>query len=191
VAALRAAQVLLGPLNLVFAAFNAFTLPMFARRFADTRSLLRVGVAGSAVLGAVSTAWVAVLVLIPDSLGWAILGRNWEGADSVMLPSGLLLIAGALVLGASNGLMAMRRADLMLRVTIVQAPLFLLGVGGALWWDVVAAAYGFAVAQSVGLVATWWVFVGASTRPANSRHAARPSRLDRPRFRTGFRTGFR
>jgi Na+-driven multidrug efflux pump len=71
-----------------------------------------------------------------------------------------------LVLGASNGLVALRRADEMLRIALVQAPLMLgLGSVGAWQWGVVGAAYGFAAAQAVGLLVCWAAFLRADPRP--------------------------
>ncbi len=171
VASLRAAQVLLGPLQLVFSAFNSYALPVQSRQVAAGRRLPRFSAGGSALLGAVAFGWVGVLLLVPDHLGRAVMGQNWDGADAVMLPSGVLLIVGALVLGASNGLIAMERSDAMLRVTIVQAPLFLLAATGAAWYGVAGAAWGFAVAQSIGLVMTWVVFLRLARRTPRHRAA--------------------
>jgi O-antigen/teichoic acid export membrane protein len=165
VGALRAAQVVLGPLNLLFAGFNAFVLPLLARRVAARQRLLRPAVVGSAALVLVTAPWVAIMLLIPGHLGHAVLGDSWPGARQVMLPSGLLMLASALVLGASNSLVALSRADLILRLTLVQAPLILLlGTFGGWRWGAVGAAYGFAAAQGVGLVICWALFVRADAR---------------------------
>ena len=162
VGALRGAQVVLGPLNLLFSGFNSFVLPMLSRTAADGRRLLRFAVPGSAALTLLATAWVAVLLLLPDVVGTRILGDSWSGAQQVMLPSGLVMIAVALALGASNSLVALRRGDLMLGLTLVQAPLILLlGVVGAWQAGYVGAAYGFAIAQVTGLVTCWVLFVRA------------------------------
>ncbi len=169
VGALRAAQVVLGPLNLIFSGFNAFALPMLARRVAAGQRLVRFAVPGSAVLTVVATGWVGLLLVLPDAVGTRILGDSWQGAQQVMLPSGLVMICGALVLGASNSLIALSRSDLMLWLTLVQAPLMLvLGLIGAWQWGYVGAAYGFAISQAVGLVVCWCLFLraDASPRPA-------------------------
>jgi O-antigen/teichoic acid export membrane protein len=167
VGALRAAQTVLGPLNLLFAGFNSFILPMLSRAAAAGERLRRTAILGSAALAVVSSAWIALLVLMPPSLGQAILGDSWEGAHRVMLPSGLLLLAVGLVLGASNSLVALSRSDLMLRVTTVQAPaMLLLGGLGAWRGGVVAAAYGVAIAQAIGVSFCWFLFLRADADPA-------------------------
>lgn len=166
VAALRAAQTLLGPINLIFSAFNSYALPMFARRHAAGRRLRFLSFAGSSGLGAVALVWVSIMLLMPNGIGRQLLGANWPGADAVMLPSGIVLLAGALVLGASNALIAMNRADLSLRITLVQAPLFLiLGLYGARLDGAVGASWGFAIAQSTGLVLAWWAFLAVVPKP--------------------------
>ncbi len=166
VGAMRAAQVVLGPLNLVFAGFDSFILPVMSRAAAAGDRLARLAMFSSAALGSVAAVWVAILVLLPDRLGRMILDLNWEGADRLMLPSGLVLISGALVLGASTSLVALSRADLILTVTCVQAPLMLgLGVLGAWHGGVVAAIYGLVIAQTIGLALCWVLFLKADTDP--------------------------
>lgn len=166
VGALRAAQVVLGPLNLVFSGFNAFALPMLARRAVAGGRLVRFAVPTSAALGVLAAGWVAILLLLPDAVGTRILGDSWAGAQQVMLPSGLVMIAGALALGASNSLVALSRGDLMLWLTLVQAPLMLvLGLAGAWHGGFVGAAYGFAISQATGLVTCWLLFLRADARP--------------------------
>jgi O-antigen/teichoic acid export membrane protein len=164
--ALRASQTVLGPLNLLFAGFNAFVLPLLSRAAVAGDRLMRTALLGSSALTAVASVWVTILVLLPADIGRALLGDSWAGADRVMLPAGLVLLAGALVLGASNSLVALSRADLMLRVTGLQAPLMLiLGIGGA-WLDgVVLAAYGLATAQMIGTAFCWFLFVKADADP--------------------------
>jgi O-antigen/teichoic acid export membrane protein len=170
VGALRAAQVLLGPLSLLFSGLSAFVLPMMARRSGAGRRLLRTAFAASAVTAAVAGAWVAVLLVIPTPIGVMLLGDSWHGARSVMEGSGIVSVAVGLVIGASLGLKALGRADQMLRVTFLQAPvMLLLGALGAARFGAPGAAYGFAIAQVFGLVVCWMIFLRAdrtARRPA-------------------------
>ena len=166
VGALRAAQVLLGPLNLLTAGISAFGLPVLAGRAGAGGRLARSAALGSLASGAVAGTWVVVLLLIPSSLGVRILGDSWSGAHSVLAGSGVVSVAVAFVLGASLGLKALRRADLMLRVTCLQAPLMLgLGALGAWQGGAVGAAWGFAAAQVFGLLVSWVIFVRADRMP--------------------------
>ena len=163
--ALRAAQVLLGPLNLLFAGVSAFILPMLAKRAGNGRIS---GLAGLTSLanGTIAAGWVGILLLLPKSVGVEVLGESWDGARSVMAGSGIVSVAVAFVIGPSLGLKALRRADQMLRVTFLQAPIMLgLGAFGAWQWGAPGAAYGFAVAQVFGLVVCWSIFIQADRAP--------------------------
>jgi O-antigen/teichoic acid export membrane protein len=173
VGALRAAQVLLGPLNLLFAGLSAFVLPALAREAASGRRLVRSALRASGATGAVASTWVVILLVLPTAVGDQILGESWAGAHSVMLGSGLVSIAVSFVLGASLGLKALRRADQMLRVTFLQSPLMLgLGALGAWQWGAVGAAYGFAIAQIFGLLICWTIFLRADAAPATGPRRA-------------------
>lgn len=173
VSALRGAQTLVGPLNLIFAGFNAFMLPVMTKRAAESRRLLPIALPGSVVLMVGAVVWVGALLLLPDRWGRELLGDSWPVASQALLPTGILMVAVAMVLGASNGLIARSRTDLSLRVTLVQAPLMLgLGVGGALLFGFLGAAYGFAIAQVAGLVLCWFFFLGVDRRqPATTTPA--------------------
>ncbi|GAB6900433.1 MATE family efflux transporter [Kineosporia succinea] len=166
VGAMRAAQTLLGPLNLLFAGFNAFILPLMSRAAVRGERLLRLAILCSAALSTITAIWVTALVVLPDSIGVKILKDNWDGAAKVMLPSGLVLLAGAAVLGASSALVSLGRSDLMLRITRIQAPLMLvLGLAGAWAGGVVLGVYGLAAAQTMGLVYCWVLLLKADGDP--------------------------
>jgi O-antigen/teichoic acid export membrane protein len=164
--ALRAAQVLLGPLTLLYGGLSSFVLPVLARLAGSGRSLIRTSMLASAASAGIATLCVTVLLVLPQSIGLELLNASWPGARSVMLPSGLVAIAVGVVIGASLGLKALRRADQMLRVTFFQAPMMLgLGVLGAAVNGAVGAAWGFAVAQIFGVLVCWVIFVRADAAP--------------------------
>jgi O-antigen/teichoic acid export membrane protein len=171
--ALRAAQTLLGPLNLFRSGLDSFVLPMMARRAGEGRSLLRLVTVTSGAATALTGVWVGVLLLLPTSIGEEVLGDSWAGARLVMIGSGIVAISQAVVLGASLGIKALRRADLLLRVTLIQAPL-ILGFGGvgAWQWGIVGAANGLGIAQFVGTILSWYYFRGAN---GAERHWVRSS----------------
>lgn len=172
VGALRAAQVLLGPLQLLFAGLTSFALPLLARRVAAGASLTRSGLALSGTVCTVSAVWAGILLLLPDAAGHALLGESWQGARHVLPASAAASLCIAAVIGASLSLKAMARAGLLLRVTLMQAPLIvLLGCAGAWWHGAVGAATGLAVAQGVGLVLSWLLAV----RVDRARRGAAPS----------------
>jgi O-antigen/teichoic acid export membrane protein len=174
VGGLRAAQTLLGPLQLLFSGLSSFVLPVFSKRVAAGGRLRRLAVTTALVAGGVAALWVLVLLFLPRSLGVALLGESWDGAREVMLPSGIVSISVAVAMGASIGLKALSRPDYLLRVTLVQAPLIVgLGAYGAVTRGAAGAAVGFAVAQAVGAALSWLVFTAADrpgALPTAGRH---------------------
>jgi O-antigen/teichoic acid export membrane protein len=156
VGAIRAAQVLLGPLQLLASGIQSFVLPDMSTRAGRGQRLVRSALLTSAVLTAVAGTWVAILVLIPEAWGRELLKDSWDGAHSVMLPAGLTMVVIATSVGPALALRALRRPDMMLRVTLCQAPCILIfGVIGAILGGAVGAATGFALAQTIGTVAIW------------------------------------
>jgi len=173
VGGLRAAQTLLGPLQLLFSGLSSFVLPVFSRRAAGGARIERLAATTAFVAGGVAAIWVLVLLLLPRPLGVALLGDSWDGARQVMLATGVVSISVALAMGASLGLKALSRPDLLLRVTLVQAPLIVgLGAYGAVTSGTAGAAVGFALAQAVGAALSWLVFVAAE-RPGPLQAAGR------------------
>lgn len=152
---LRFAQSILGPIQVLFGALSAFMVPLLARRLAAQapRALRKPSIMVGLGAFGVSALVVAVLLVIPDSVGVELLGRSWDGARAVMLPVGVAQCLIALALGGSLPLTAMGRADQLLRVVMVQAPLLIgLGLLGAAWSGINGAAWGFVVAQATGCV---------------------------------------
>ncbi|OMQ15561.1 hypothetical protein A7K94_0208580 [Modestobacter sp. VKM Ac-2676] len=127
---LRFAQTVLGPIQVAFGALTSFMIPMLARRLAarGPQALRRPAIVVSAGACALCIVVVGVLLILPSSVGEQLLGSSWEGTREVMAPVGVGQCLIALGMGGALPLLAMGRADLMLRVTALQAPL-LLGFG--------------------------------------------------------------
>lgn len=103
VGALRAAQVLLGPLGIVAIGLFQFTMPEVARRRGtSSRSLTMVGLGVSAPLGLFAAVYVTVLVLLPDAIGVELFGDSWPGAASVLLAMGVGAVFSALANGPAS-----------------------------------------------------------------------------------------
>lgn len=155
--AIRGAQTLLGPLQLLTSGITAFALPLFSRMAGRGLPVLRPSLAVTLASGMVAAGWSIVLLVLPENLGAALLGETWAVAEEVLLPMCLLYVAIALGTGGLIGLKSMARSDTVLRITLVYAPLFLvLGVIGALTFGVAGGAAGMAIAQTIGTAFTWW-----------------------------------
>ena len=155
--ALRGAQTLLGPVNVVGMAAISFLIPELVRRphlGRRGRMLAAAGVGGfiafaDLVLG-------ITLLAVPSWVGEALLGSTWSGARQVLLPITLLTLSVALSLGPLAVLQSMGRVGAAALCSIGLFPVMLastvvgLHVGG-----LTSAAYAMAAAQFAVLLA-WW-----------------------------------
>lgn len=151
VGALRAAQVLLGPLGILGTAAFLFTVPEIARRPDMTaRGRARMCLAVSGVMGLAATVYSAIVLLLPDTVGVALLGDTWAGAQSVLMPMCLLSIAAALATGPAAVLYGMGRAKATFSINAAKAPLLvlLMGIGVPLAGGL-GAAWAIAVTEIV------------------------------------------
>jgi O-antigen/teichoic acid export membrane protein len=150
VGSLRAAQTLLGPLNLVGMAVTSFAVPELVRARPGRRGLLLAGVALSGLMIVVDAAWGAILLLMPDHVGEALLGETWGSAREAL--PGLVLFTVAI--GATTGpallFRALDRTQYVFWTSAALGPLILvLSVAGQLLGGVRGAAYGFALAAAL------------------------------------------
>jgi O-antigen/teichoic acid export membrane protein len=155
VGALRAGQLLFGPIQLVFYGVNQMAVPEASRAAAISLARLRraaVVAAGLLALGA--GAWTLVVLILPAAVGEAILEEAWAPARDLAVPIGLTFVAGMLGFGGELGLRALAAAGRLLRVTIITSVLTLvLGVAGAAWGGASGCAWAlFAVAVIGGLL---------------------------------------
>lgn len=158
VGALRGAQTLLGPINVLGLGAFAFLLTELVRRpglSLPTRRRVAAGVGLTMAL--VTLGWAAVLLLLPQAAGTALLGDTWFGTVLILLPMAIY-VAGA---SANTGTLAILRSVGDARSTFVVnsilGPVLLLAViGGELLGGVTGAAWGFAVATTLTLP-LWWL----------------------------------
>jgi O-antigen/teichoic acid export membrane protein len=158
VGALRGAQVLLGPLNIVMFGLIAFAIPEVARRKDDARRhLILYAVGISAAFFLATVVWTGFLLALPDSTGRELLGDAWDGGREVLPAMAVSTLAIALSLGAALLLKGLGAARETFRQNILLAPLLLgFGIVGVKWDGARGAAIGFAVAQCLPVPFWWW-----------------------------------
>jgi O-antigen/teichoic acid export membrane protein len=157
VGALRAAQVVLGPLNLAGYTLSAFALPEIARRNLSGRTAVKVAVGLSALMVTADLIWGLALVFLPDSVGVALLGASWTNAQAVLLPTLLGIVAIGFGFGASTLMVARGFAKETFWTSALLAPGFLVfGLLGLQMWGAPGAALGLALAQVVVAPVVWW-----------------------------------
>ncbi|MDF3045694.1 MAG: hypothetical protein K0R30_1922 [Ornithinibacter sp.] len=150
VAALRGAQLLLGPLLAVLMGIGAVAVPEAVRWLRRSRHhLLRFCLAlGSVEASAVILWGIALWVILPAGAGALVLGPVWEPASVLVLPLCLSVVIGSFTTGATTGLRALGAARRSLRAQLVESTMFVLatiigatvsGALGATWGGLLAA----------------------------------------------------
>jgi hypothetical protein len=159
VGALRAAELLLGPVMVLILGLSMMAVPEAVRALRRSVSRLwtfclciALVAAGSAVI------WGAVvLLLLPDRLGRYLLGASWDPASSLVLPTTLGVAALGIQLGAWGGVRALGAAKRSLRAQSFGSALYLVGsLTGAMVGGTAGAAWGGAGATLIGAGYWWW-----------------------------------
>jgi hypothetical protein len=171
VAALRGADALFGPLNVLVGGLSLLAVPEGARLLErSTSAVFRLSLAVGVIAGSAAVLTGLLLIALPDSVGSSLLGDTWVSAAALIPAIMVARLASGLASGALSGLRALAagRAIFMIRAKV--APLtVVLGVGGAmLTRNAWGAAIGIAVAQLVSAAVTWRTFVGVLASSPNA-----------------------
>jgi O-antigen/teichoic acid export membrane protein len=160
---LRAAALLLGPLNILFQGVGLIAVPEgVATLKRSGRDLQRFAAVIALVLALVAIAWGAFLTLVPVSTGVLVLGPTWVSAHDLVLPLALALAGSGVVTGAYVALRALAAARQSFRANAVASVLVL---GGGVLGAIVAAAPGVAWGLAIGNwagAAIWWREAGSA-----------------------------
>jgi hypothetical protein len=160
VGALRAGEILMGPVHVLFMGGNVVAVAEGARIGRESPSrLARMSLLVSAAMSIAAALWGLVLILLPDSIGTRLLGPTWYAAASVVVPYVLLTVGLTASAGPQSGLRALAAARRGLRARLVASPLMLVGaIGGAVLGGAAGAAWGMAAGNWVGAAVWWWQF---------------------------------
>jgi MFS family permease len=175
--ALRAGQILVGPLRVLFIGVRLTAVPEGVRLLRDPRSSPRAAaVRLSAVLAGVALAWGALLTLLPSALGESLVGRSWSDARHVMVPLSIAMAGTGAVTGAVVGLRALAAARRSLRARVLVTPFMVLGtLAGATAAGASGAAWAIALVTWLSLGLWWREFVAALEE--RRQPAQRPARV--------------
>ncbi|HEV3401329.1 MAG TPA: hypothetical protein VG078_05865 [Acidimicrobiales bacterium] len=152
VAALRGAEVLLSPVNLLFGAAVLVVVPEAARVLATRPERLPTVLrTGGWAFAAVAVSFGLVVAILPDGVGEALVGANWRSSRAVVVPLAFHAAATGLMTSWLAGLRVLQAAREALVVRVVLTPLHLVAaLVGLLWRGAVGAAVGMAVVSVVG-----------------------------------------
>jgi hypothetical protein len=163
VGAIRAGQLLLGPLNVFTMGIGMMAVPEAVRALqVSLRRLWWTSVVISGVLTAAVVTWGLVVLLMPSRLGEAILGLAWEPARAVLLPLVVMQALNSANTGAFVGLRALAAVRRSVRARLFASISFVSGaLGGAAVDGATGAAWGLAIAAGVNDLVWWWQLRGA------------------------------
>lgn len=161
---IRGADTLRGPLNVLGQAALAFAVPEISRRGRlGTSARLKAMFGLSGVIGVIASVYIGVLLLIPDSLGVQLFGESWDGAQSVLLPMGLLSIVAGFTSGPGALLLGMGLAKKTFRINVLKAPVLLgLLVPGTIQWGAQGAAWAMLIAEIVVMFPWYYTAIKAA-----------------------------
>ncbi len=174
---LRAGQIILGPLNILFQGRVLWPSPR--RRGSWVRSPRKMDHAVYTIstfltLGTLS--WAAVASLLPVSLGQAALGANWVEGSALVVPLTIGTTGYALAYGPMAGLRALAAAPASLSPILDGVSLVVLTTVGAAAAGAIGAAWAYAVVGCFRIPNWWWHFRRArraysEQRAGESAHA--------------------
>jgi O-antigen/teichoic acid export membrane protein len=157
---LRAGQIALGPLNVLFGGAGMVATPEGVRLLRESPRRLAQGCRWvSLALASGALAWGAILLSLPQSVGQFLLGVNWGGARSLFVPLTVGAAAFGVVFGAYVGLRSLAAAKRSLRARYLDAVATMgFALAGAAVGGATGAAWGFAIAGCLEIVIAWWQF---------------------------------
>lgn len=164
VGTIRAGQVLMNALHIASFGVLLFGVPEGARLLTrSTGHLLRLCLVVASGLMLLALAWGTFLLVLPDDIGQALMGANWEAATSVLIPATVMAMAAGAQSGAHIGLRALAAARRSLSARIVSSTMVSLGgLLGAAIGGAVTGSWGMAVGMSFGASYWWWQSMAAT-----------------------------
>lgn len=127
VAGIRAALLVLGPLNVVFGGLQLAALPAAVRQsqmsLAQMHATLRKM---AATLGIVAIGTGAIVAALPESLLRLVVGEQAPGLSRYILPLSVALAGTGLMAGSTIGLRVLQATGLLVRARLITSLLFLL-----------------------------------------------------------------
>lgn len=157
---LRAGEIALGPLTVLFAGAGLVATPEGVRLLHESPRRLVQGCRWLSLLLATGVlAWGVVILLVPRAVGELVLRANWDIARPLMLPLLISMIGYGFSFGAWTGLRAVAAARRSLRARCIDGALtFSLGLTGAYLGGATGVAWGYALTNWLKSLNAWWQF---------------------------------
>ena len=164
VGALRGAQLMLSPINILSMGGAMVALPIAASWVSQERNPVSLCRVFSSFLGAVALIWGTIVYIVPADVGSQLLGDVWSSGHEVLIPMTIALAAAGVTLGASLGLRSLAAAAAGLRVRVYVAMILVASVGTGAWLGGLhLAAWSLAGAATLGAFMWWREFTRAES----------------------------
>jgi len=172
VGALQGVRTLLGPTSVVGVGIVSFAVPELSKRIdMSARAREKAAIALSAVVVGIGGAWGAIFLILPNSVGEALLGDTWPAVDEILLLSVLQFAGNTLPTGAACILYALGKTRLTFRLNLVLSPMmFGFPVIGLLIGDAAGAVVGYNLAFWI-MVPVWWIMLRRVVREQDAIRA--------------------
>lgn len=173
-AALRGADILLGPITVVFMGITPLTVPEAVRLVnRESKKLLQAMILLSAVFTILAIVVGLAMMALPSSIGRSLLRDTWEPAHAVVFLFALSMASSAANTGAMVGMRALGESKRMFGTRLITAPLVTAGIlVGAVFGGAAGALVGNALATSLGDI-FWWARFRAALRDWRARLSTR------------------
>jgi O-antigen/teichoic acid export membrane protein len=160
VGAIRAANMLFGPIDVFYLGVRLVVVPEGVRILKRSARQLRGACALlSGALSAISVAWGVLIIVLPERIGEALLGQTWSLAHQVAVPIAVMMAAGGISAGNLVGLRALAAARRSFRARLLVSMLQIVGtIAGAAVGGAVTAAWGLAAGVVAGVPVWVWHF---------------------------------
>ncbi len=160
----RAGQTMSGGISIFVLGLTPVMTVEARRRLVEQTRLMRVYAGWAAVVGSVSCVYALGLLLIPDSLGVHLLGRDvWEAFQVVLIPTAVQLVLRGVYTGAPITLRAAHELDRAMRLSMLNAPVMLVApLLGAWHGGLIGAAWGLVVASGWASCTGLWMVATAN-----------------------------
>ncbi len=159
----RAAEILMGPFLVVLMGVSQVAVPEASRVLLRApRRLGRFCLGIGAVQGGAAAMWgVTVIAVMGTGLGGVLFGEVGPHVRELLPAVTIGVAVGSLATGATAGLRALADARRSLSAQLSASGLYIVGSGvGADLGGAYGAAWGYAIATTLGCAA-WWVFLRA------------------------------
>ena len=174
---LRTAQVMMGPLAVLYAASTMYMVPVMVFHHRDRREVVSLATNQTALNVTLATLWMGVTIAIPDRIGVRLFGASWEGAQDLFVVVGIAFVGLAISSGPLTALRSRGQltANLVTQCIISAIVLTSVAVGGA--WFTEGSLRGFAFGNLVGAGVAWIILLKL---PVRDMFADAPGATDDP-----------